>query len=200
MTTWGEARHFLNQFSEFSEIESDNKYPLTDNPPNFAHYILRFPSPYSFVDFGTRVDFEAQSGVVVAIKLWDDIGGHMFGLDKLYREYGSPDRIFIVPEQCYAWCDTNIYFLYDHQRFMSVNLVESTKNDSEISLCVFYQSRLGYISMWSPDVNIDIDAYEKNNPKFIPFAQVTNLTIDEFFKQLSKEGKACVKASPDLWK
>lgn len=181
-------------------MDSDSKYSLTENYKNFTHNILWFPSPYDWIDYGTRVDFEVQEGTVVAIRLANDIGGHMFDLRKLYKEYGSPDRILIVPEGCYLInCNTNIYFLYDNQRFMSVNLVQSDLNDSEISLCVS-RHNWGYITTWSSNVNIDIDFGETKNPEFIPFEQVANLAIGEFFEQLTKNGEACFKAPVDLWK
>jgi hypothetical protein len=203
VTTWGETLHFLNQFSEFSGIEKDSQFSLTENPGKFTHYTLRLPSPYPQVFYyATRVDFEEQSGIVVAIRLWDDIGSHMFSPNKLHSEYGNPDRVFVVPEGCnHNLCSTHMYFIYDSQRFMSLDLLESfpKENDTEINLCISNYTWLS-ITTWADSVNIDIDSRETRNPKFLPFEQVTNLTIDEFLTQLSKKGESCITAPLSLWK
>jgi hypothetical protein len=203
VTSWGETLHFLNQFSGFSRIEADYQYSLTDNPKNFTHYIWRFPSPYPQA-FVTRVDFEVQNGIVVAISLWDDIGGHMFHLDKLYSDYGRPDRIFIVPEKCTQglnFCQASISFIYDNQRFLFENQVYGAINDKTVSLCVF-ESNYGHISTWSSGVDIDLNFRVGDEAQFVPFEQASQVTIEEFFEQYHSSVKleTCFDVSIDLWK
>jgi len=124
ITTWGEARNFLMQFEEHSELREDHSNPLTQNPSGFTHATFIFPSPnYPYNRYGTMVDFEIQNGAIVAIKLMGDVSRWMFDLKKLYQEYGDPDRILIVPSECPqnpSGCLADMFFMYgDRQQIGS---------------------------------------------------------------------------------
>ena len=203
VTSWGETLHFLNQFIGFSNIDTYYSASLTNNPQNSLLYAWHFPSPYPQV-FVTRVDFEVQNGIVVAIGLWDDIGGHMFGLNELYVEYGKPDRIFIVPKNCHQglnFCEANILFVYDGQRFLYNDLVYGTINGNSVSLCV-YEDNYGSILTWSDGVDPDLVFRVGSDAQFVPLEQASQLTIDGFFDQYhnSTQLETCFDVSIGLWK
>lgn len=194
ITTWREALHFLHQFDQVSRMEEDQKYPLTENPSEFTHVILRFPGPFPDVGF-TRVDFEVQNGIVVAIRLAQDIGGWMFPLKKLYAEYGQPDRVFIAPESCQEnlnSCDANLYLVYDEKRFLSINGMFGAINDKTVNLCVIAD---GAISTWAPKVKIDLNPLKSPDSTLIP---LQGKILSE--NPITNELETCFDVPIDLWK
>lgn len=209
-TTWSDARNFLMQFdaansnepnSVWNTIEVDHTDPLTKNPSRFTHATFRyFPSPGFNQPFGTQVNFEVQDGVVVAIKLASDISTRMFDLQKLYKEYGDPDRILVVPEDCppgqYCWADT--FYMYDEKGFMShsSSFIDGIKSTA-VTLC--HGAGSGEITTWAPGINIDLKTYKEDNPKLIPLDQVAQEQISEFYTE-KNYGKTCFDIPIAEWK
>lgn len=193
ITTWGEALHFLSQFNEVGGVAEVQQHPLTKDPLKYNLVRWQFPSP--LFNFKTSADFEIQNGIVVAIRIWGDVGGWMFHAKKLYTDYGQPNKVFIVTGICQEsqnYCDAGLFLLYDENRFMSVHSVSGTISDKTVSLCIAGNS---HITMWSPDVNIGLDSLKLPNSEFIPL-QTKVFSIDPKTNKL----KSCFDVSKDLWK
>ena len=202
VTTWNETLHFLHQFDAVSTFEVDQKYPLTENALKFSHIIWYFPSPYR--EAYTRVDFEVQNGLVTAISLGDDIGGWMFDLEKLYKEYGNPNQVFVLPEDCpenFNFCDATIYYMYNEQRFLSENGVMGSIDGTTVSLCVSKYDN-GFIYMWESGAKINLNASLGANSRFINIEQAKQEQISEFFMKSrnSTDSETCFDLPLDLWK
>jgi hypothetical protein len=213
ITTWSDARNFLMQFDAAnsnepnsngaSTIEENHTQPLTKNPSRFTHAIFRyFPSPGFNQPFGTAVEFEIQNGVVVAIKLRGDISTKMFNLKKLYKGYGNPDRILVVPKDCSQPCWADMFYMYDEEGFMSQSYAYINEiNSANASLCIF-AGNSGEITTWAPGISIDLKVFNANNPKFLPIDQATQEQISELFmKSTNPNGRElCFDVPINLWK
>lgn len=189
VTTWGETLHFIDQFGDVSNIVNQ-KFSLTEKPSNYTLARWEFPSP--IYESNTSVDIEVQNGIVVAIRMWGDIGERMFPLEKLYTEYGQPNRIFIVMGACIANdCDAVLYLLYDENNFLFVYPVHGAIKDKTVTLCI---TRNSDITTWAHGVNIDLDAQKDPNSKFIP------LQMQIISKDLqSNKIEGCFDAPIELW-
>ena len=212
ITTWSDARNFLMQFdaansnepnSVANTIEENHTHPLSKDPSSFTRAIFTyFPSPGFNQPFGTAVEFEIQHGVVVAIKLSGDISTRMFILKKLYKEYGNPDRILIVPRDCSQPCWADMFYMYDEEGFMSQSYAYINEiNDVNASLCIF-AGNSGEITTWAQGISIDLKVLNINNPKFVPIDQATQEQISELFtKSTNHNGQElCFDVPIDLWK
>ncbi len=212
ITTWSDARNFLMQFdaansnepnSVANTIEENHTHPLTKDPSSFIHAIFTyFPSPGFNQPFGTAVEFEIQSGVVVAIKLRGDISTRMFILKKLYKEYGNPNRILIVPKDCSQPCWVDMFYMYDEEGFMSQSSAYINEiNSVNVSLCIFAVNS-GEITTWAPGISIDLKVLNIKNPSFIPLDQATQEQVSELFMKStnSNSGELCFDVPIDLWK
>lgn len=191
------------QFNEVGSIEENHTQPLTKNPSKFTHAIFQYiPSPGFNHPFGTQVNFEIQDGVVVAIKLASDLSIRMFDLKKLYTEYGNPDRVLVVPQDCSQPCWVDIFYLYDEEGFQSQSgAYINDVNDVAASLCIFAGDS-GEITTWAQGVDIDLIVPNITNPKFVPLDQTAQEQISGLFIKITNPNgkKLCFDVPIDLWK
>ena len=212
ITTWSDARNYLMQFDAAnsneptsngaSTIEENYTHPLTKNPARFTHAVFRyFPSPGFNQPFGTQVHFEVQDGIVVAIKLASDISTRMFDLEKLYKGYGNPDRILVVPVDCAQGqhCWAGMFYMYDEKGFMSQSGAYIKEiNSTAVSLCIFVFNS-GDITTWAPGITIDLKTSKEDNPKLTELDLATQEQISEFFTR-NNNREMCFDVPADKWK
>jgi hypothetical protein len=142
ITTWDEARQFLEQFSSIEKASFN-----ISTQPGATPYVVYFPSPFGDHSDGALIT--VFDNIIQTIRIEPETAQLAFTLDQLLSDYGVPTSVLLRQTTVYDvnYIPYTVVLLYQDNRFLAIFHFSAPRWDNPVKLCLDYGP---IIDIWSP--------------------------------------------------
>jgi hypothetical protein len=198
ITTWEEAKSFLETFAHFTGARVVNGEIL------LGYFHIPFPG-----DMGTVTHtYVIEEGIVTGIKAYNGDLAPAFYLPEILKTYGQPDGVYIrtfrEEEQNSQPFLLDLFYpdLGILMEFSGGRLIDDSGDHLTICLA---EMNSPFIYLWSPEQEMTFQQATEmyldteNLPQPIPLQEAAGMNIYTFYKYLVELGTVCIETPKAMW-